>query len=552
MSEALAEKTKLRFDALKSKRSCWDGLWQDIARYVMPRRVPGIGTVESPSTENEARLFDTTAVHANLTLANGQLAWMSPMESAWFTFEPVEGREDDSAKTYLAGAAAAARKALARSNFYTAVHEFYLDRSAFGTACLYIERGKRKALNARVWPVGTFVIDEDDEGDVDTVIREMQLTARQAVQMFGEEGVHEKVRRTAGEGGDKALEKVTYLHAIRPREDAERDGQKLGGENMPIASVYVDTEHNHVCRNSGYEEMPVFVSRYLEWGSGLGGLYGWSPSFAALPEARQVNFLQKMMDALGEKMAFPPVLAPDELEGEIDPNAHGVTYLSQDLGGDRAPREWMTAGRYDIGKDRVEERQNAIDRAFHVELFQMFAQLDKQMTAREVAERSQEKLIQFSPTFARLTTELFDPMLERVFGLLARNGGIERPEGGLESYNIAYSSRIALALNALPSIGYGRTLERLSVTAQIRPDVLDNFDFDRAERDAAIADGCDPDILVPEKDRDEVRQARAEAEQAAEQRAQELEAADAVGKVGRVPGDSPVGKAMADGLEGAA
>ncbi|MTW08805.1 hypothetical protein GM524_13135, partial [Streptococcus pneumoniae] len=81
-------------------------------------------------------------------------------------------------------------------------------------------------------------------------------------------------------------------------------------------------------REGGYPELPVFVSRYLEWGSGTGRCYGWSPAFFALREARQVNFLQKMMDALAEKSAFPPVLAPEELEGEIDPNAMGVTYFS--------------------------------------------------------------------------------------------------------------------------------------------------------------------------------------------------------------------------------
>src|SRR6185436_2076880 len=102
-------------------------------------------------------------------------------------------------------------------------------------------------------------------------------------------------------------------------------------------------------------------------------------------------------------------------------SAMGVTYFSRDLAGaNLMPREWMTAGRYDVGLDRIKERQRAIEDAFHVPLFQMFAQLEKQMTAREVAERSSEKLIQFSPTFSRLTSELFNPLLERIFGILLR------------------------------------------------------------------------------------------------------------------------------------
>ncbi len=557
-NQKLGKKIQERYEALKSARNPWETLWRDIASYVVPRRAPGMaGTMQSPGTSNEALLFDTTAVRANMTLANGQLAWMSPLEAPWFAFEPPSMTKEsgDAARQWLAKATEVARNDLAVSNFYTSVHEFYLDRGAFGTACLYVEPGKRNTLNVQTWPVGSFVIDEDENGIVDTVIREFRLTPRQAVQKFGEENVSAKIRKAVADGGAKAHDRINFLHAIYPREDAERDGKKLDGPNMPIASIYLEADGGHICSVGGYEEMPVMVSRYLEWGSSTGGMYGWSPAFAALPEARQVNFLQKMMDALAEKMAFPPVLAPEGLEGEIDPNAMGVTYFSQDLQGS-LPREWMTAGRYDVGLARIQERQKAINDAFHVDLFQMFAQLSKQMTAREVSERAQEKLIQFSPTFSRLTSELFNPLLERVFAILLRNGGfgavpaemivpVDKERGFVAPPKMQYSSRIALALRALPVVAYSRTIERVSALAQIAPQVLDNYDFDKAERDTAMQDGLPPAYLRSETDRDEMRATRREA--AAEQQKQEALAmqVDALSKAGRVPSDTPVGKVIA-------
>jgi hypothetical protein len=554
MENPLAKRIGERFEALKSHRQPWEQLWTEIARFVMPRRSPGLnGTIQSPGSGNEALLFDTTAVRANMTLANGQLAWMSPLESPWFAFEPM-GDKSDEAKLWLSEATKVARDALAVSNFYTSIHEGYLDRGAFGTCCLYVEPGKKQLINAQVWPVGSFVIDEDDEGIVDTVIREFHMTPRQAIQKFGEKNVSKKVRESVKEAS-KANERLRFLHAIYPREDAERDKSKMDDRNMPIASVYIETDSCHICRESGYDEQPFMVSRYLEWGSGMGSLYGWSPSFAALPEARQVNFLQRMMDALAEKMAFPPVLAPDELEGEIDPNAMGVTYFSRELaaaGG--MPKEWMTAGRYDVGLERIQERQNAIKDAFHVDLFQMFAQLTKQMTAREVAERSQEKLIQFSPTFARLTNELFNPLLERVFGILIRRGAFGEVPLQLQGlpYSVQYSSRIALALRSLPSIGYSRTLERVGSMAELVPSILDNFDFDAAERATALSDGVPADFLMPVQKRDEMRKARAEAQAAAQKQAELAQQADALGKVGKIPADSPVGNVIQSGLPNAA
>jgi hypothetical protein len=337
--------------------------------------------------------------------------------------------------------------------------------------------------------------------------------------------------------------------------DAERDRAKLDGPNMPIASVYIDTEANHVCRTGGYEEMPCMVSRFLEWGSAMKGLYGWSPAFSALPEARQVNFLQKMGDALAEKAAFPPMMIPEDLEGEVDSNANGITFFSKEMASAGAlPREWQTQGKYDILLDRVKERQDAINRAFHVELFQMFAQIEKQMTAREVAERSSEKLIQFSPTFSRLTSELFNPALERILGILARAGKVGEIPEELQGapYRVQYSSRIALALRALPAIGYQRTLERLTVVATLSPSAVDNYDFDRAERDTAMSDGVPPEFLRKEADVKAMREERAATQQAAQQQEQAAMAADAISKVGKIPAGSPVGNVIESQIQPAA
>jgi hypothetical protein len=77
---------------------------------------------------------------------------------------------------------------------------------------------------------------------------------------------------------------MRYLHAIYPRADADRDKSKMDGQNMPIASVYLECDSCHICRESGYEEQPFMVSRYLEWGSGMGSLYGWSPASRHCPK----------------------------------------------------------------------------------------------------------------------------------------------------------------------------------------------------------------------------------------------------------------------------
>lgn len=549
------------YEALLRIRQPWESLWREIAEFIVPRRYPGMGgTVLTPSTAPEARLFDGTAVHAHQINAAGCLAWMTPADSAWFGFNPPRNIKDDSAKKWLAEAGEASRETLARTNFYTAIHEAYLDRSGFGTCALYCEPDDEDSVFFQCWSTGTFVIGEDHKGRVNTVGREFELTAEQAVEKFGEENVSKKIRDAVKKGGDSLLEKFNFVHLILPR--SEKDRQKEGAtlqQQMPWACYYVDKTEQKVVRETGYPNFPVMVSRYLEWGTGTGGVYGWSPAFAALPAARQVNFLQKYMDALAEKMAFPPWLVPADMEGEVDPNAAGVTYIPKSLQAHEIPREMPTQGRYDVGVDRVRERQAEINKAFHVDMFQMLASMEKshQMTAREISERASEKLVTFSPTFARMTTELLNPLCRWLFTELLGQGVfgdikqippalLSEDQAQIRSPHIRYSSRIALALEQLPTIGMFRTLELAGMIAAgtQSPAVFDNLDVDKAVRAAHLSNGGSADVLVPVNQVQQLRQARAEAQKKAEEMAMAEQAAGAAGKLGGIKADSPVAKLL--------
>jgi len=166
------------------------------------------------------------------------------------------------------------------------------------------------------------------------------------------------------------------------------------------------------------------------------------------------------------------------------------------------------------------------------------------MTAREVMERSAEKLIQFSPTFARMTTELFNPLLRRVFAILARQGKFPSPPqqlvmaGFIPEPEISYNSRVALAIKQLENAAFIRTSEMLLPYAQIKPEMLDNFDFDEITRDMARNDGLPARWLMDEEFVARMRAQRAQAAQAQMQTEQLERTASALGKAGAVKQDS--------------
>jgi hypothetical protein len=272
-----------------------------------------------------------------------------------------------------------------------------------------------------------------------------------------------------------------------------------------------------------------------------------------LPEARQLNFLTKQLDALAEVTAFPRILVPSSMVDEVDMRAGGLSIFNENMP-NAVPKEWLTGGRYDIGLDREKRKQAAIERAFHVDLFQMFANLDKQMTAREVAERSAEKLVQFTPAFARKTTELVTPLLRRCFGILLRMGAFPPPpqeafdqtaEGmALPEPNVSYNSRVALAIKAMQNTAFYRTMESVMPLTEVQPDILDNFDLDEAARMVSRNDGLPDEIIRPIESRDEIRSARAEAQAKAAQQQEALAMSQAAKNVGGIKSDSMAAQAL--------
>lgn len=551
----LAQMCGHRLESLRTARVTWEGIWQELATYIMPRKADWLlhGSV-TPGTTASDVLFDTTAVYANQTLANGQLSYMTPSDSRWFTLDPPEPlKKKDEVSTWFQKCSEIMQAELANSNFYSEIHEMYFDDGGFGTSCIVVLPGKRSALNFQTQTIGSYWIDEDDEGLIDTCFREMNLTARQAEQKFGEEKLSPKMKislekfRKDGKGGDR----FCIIHAIFPRTDDQREYGKSDGQNKPWASVYFVPSEKHTISNEGFDEKPFFASRHLRWGDSV---YGYGPGLMALPEARQLNFLGKQLDALAEVAAFPRMLLPDTMVDEIDLRAGGGTYYDA-TNPQALPKEWMTGGKYDIGLDREKRKQAAIERAYHVDLFQMFANLEKQMTAREVAERSAEKLIQFTPAFARKTTEVLNPLLQRVFGILMRAGKfpqppqevlIQTPEGlAVPDPEIAYNSRVALAIKALQNTAFYRTMELILPLSQTQPDILDNFDLDTISRETSRNDGLPADWMRKTEDRDKIRAARAEAIAAEQEQQAALAASQAAKNVGSIKPDSVAGQALA-------
>jgi len=110
-----------------------------------------------------------------------------------------------------------------------------------------------------------------------------------------------------------------------------------------------------------------------------------------------------------------------DVGGMVDFRAQGITFYDES-NPNAKPEEWLTGAEYNIGLERIKTKEDLVKRLFNVDMWQMLQQIERDMTAYEVASRKAEKTSAISPSFYRKQPEFFNIIMPRVFGLLFRAG----------------------------------------------------------------------------------------------------------------------------------
>jgi hypothetical protein len=169
-------------------------------------------------------------------------------------------------------------------------------------------------------------------------------------------------------------------------------------------------------------------------------------------------------------------------------------------------------------------------------LFEQFASLERQVTATEVRARQAEQLARISPAFTLLTTDLINPLLERVFMILFLGGRFAQPpqeafvQDAAGQWRLLYPqtiqiSRMSQAIEAQKEHAFASTLETFFPLIQAQPELLDDWDLSTAQRDIGRGKGVPSKYFRTLEDKAMMQQARAQAQQMAQQQEAITEAA---------------------------
>jgi hypothetical protein len=534
----LREEIISRWTTLKQEREPFMDQWLEISRHV----TPASGRYVDSNTKNQARerfnrIYNNTSLRAANICAAGMQSGMTDESTQWFALTTGDEKLDASydVKVYLDECQRIMEMAFSKSNIYPAFQHCWREVATMGICANVILEDDEVGFYCVPLTIGEYAVAANYRGQVDTLYRMFTMTAAQLVGQYGLDVVGRNVKQAYDQKPDKTFR---VLHAIEPRKVRERG--KLDNKNMPFRSVVMLIDGvesgGGILEESGYNEFPAVVGR---WGASATSVYSEeSPGMIAIGDTKQMRhqYLQKG-NAL-DYQVNPALLLPESAKDhELDFLPGGRSYVSNPTAADQVkPAFDVQIPLGDINAD-IMEAQNRINAAFYVDMFLMLAGRTKEMTAFEVAQRNEEKLVQLGPVFSRLNNEVLRGTIERVFNILQRAGQLPQPPQSLAGrpLNVEYTSMLAKAQRSIRAASLRNYLADLGMVAQMKPEILSKVNPFAIADEFADYHSVAPSVVVPTEDAQAQIAQQQQAMAQAEQQAQMAQGIDSLAKLGKIP-----------------
>lgn len=500
--EDLVSEIVTEYQWLAGDRGNFEAHWREIADRISPSDRNQFQSRMHNTTKGEKRnefVFDSTAAVSLNRFAAILDSLLTPRNQTWHKLtasNPLLNKDKQVSQWfYDVNRLLFKYRYAPKAGFSSQNQQNYRSLGAYGSGCVLVDAldedvKSEPGLRYRHIHLGEIYFVENHQGIVDKCYRYFSLTARQAVQKWGD-----KVPDTI----KKVQNKETlfwFIHCVKSRND-DYDPTRVDYKGMPYASYYVSDETKVLLQEGGYNTFPYAISRYEQSSQEV---YGRSPAMDVLPAIKTLNEEKKTILRQGHRVVDPVLLVHDD--GILDTfslkpgalNAGGVTADGRPL------VHALPTGNLEMGKELMDDERALIKDAFLVSIFQILTE-SPQMTATEVLERSKEKGILLAPTIGRQQGEYLGPMIERELDVLAQQRLIPPMPQVLKEakgeFQIQYDSPLSRAQRAEEAAGLGRTIESALQVIQVTQDPapLDFFDWDTIMPQVADIQGVPPGWL---------------------------------------------------------
>ena len=495
-----------RYESLKSERSTFIPLYRELSDYHLAHRGRFLVNDKNKGHKRNTKQINNSSRLAARTLASGMMSGVTSPARPWFMLSSGDSDLDELTvvKEWLHDVQKVMYKVFSQSNLYNSLHTLYAELGVFGTASMAVNEDFDNVIHCKVFTVGSYCIATNGKGQVDTFYREYEMSVAQVVGEFGIENCSNNVKRLWETGHSEAG--INIVHGVEPNDDRDNNNPLAkfkkyrsfyfeNGDSLTSQANTIDANDKFLAE-SGFDEFPVLAPR---WDITAEDVYATDcPAMTCLGDVKALQLAEKRKYQIIDKIASPPLQGNSALRNKVNNNSLKNNEIIWVDNIDQGLVSIYGAGfRPDIGavKQEINDVEQRISRAMYEDLFLMLANSDRrQITAREIAEKHEEKLLMLGPVLERLHNELLDPLINRTFNVLQANGVLPPPPPELmeKELNIEYVSVLAQAQRLVATGGIERLAEFAGNLAAVWPEARHKVDATQMVDDFSNALGVNP------------------------------------------------------------
>lgn len=512
-------KLERRVVSMERGRDSFIPVWKDLTEnFLVHRGRYDLGDVNQ-GKRRDNKIFNNSPVLALRILSAGLMSGITSPAREWFRLSSgsVELDRDHDVQIWLHTCTQIMYRVFSLTNLYNSLQTAYGELGNFGTCAVGVFEDDEDFLRFETQTAGQFALGEGKKELPESFSLRRKRTVASIVKDFGIENCPTTVKNLWKNGGENSRVEVLYL--VEPNDD--RDDESPFSFNFPYRAVtWVAGTSNEEgpLKVSGFETFPFLTPR---WELSPGDLYGTnSPGLAALGDAKGLQVAERDILVATDRLADPSFVAPSGLRrviGDSSPEP-GRTYYVEDPNQkieSLLPNYNPSLQHMEQSVSRAEAR---IRDAFYVDLFRAMDAIGERsgVTAREVVERHEEKLLQLGPVLERVHNELLDPLISRTFEILQKQGVFPDPPEMLEGMElqVEYVSALAQAQRMVGLKNIERMVGFVGQIAQADPSVIPFLDGPKIIQEYVKISGTDPDLLRAEEEVQEILEAQRQQMQA--------------------------------------
>lgn len=519
---------------LEQERSSFLPLWSEVADYTRPTRYFNNAKDQTRGDRRNQKIIDSTAAQASRTLRSGMMAGHTSPSRDWkhLTTPDKELAEHGQVKNWLYDVNDLMSTVFLQTNLYNVLPILYGDMGDFSTSATLLEEDANRVLRLYSIPLGTYCLATDGTGKPNTFTREYPMTVKQLVDTFGD---HDK--KTGKPNWDRFSMQVKNLyeqgqyqiyidviHVICPNPDwnphspfsihkkFESCYYEKGNSTAGVSNYMTTADIGKYLRESGFDYFPVLAPRWEVSGASVYGVD--CPGFQSLGDNKQLQIGEKRAAQAIEKMVTPPMQGgPEFLNRTASFLPGGLTVTADRNGGGLRPIHEVNLRIAEL-EGKQDQVRNRIKKAYYEDLFLMMTETDRrEITATEIAERKEEKLLALGPVLEQLNQDLLDPLIDITFDIMIRQGRVPPPPEELQGMplKVEYISVMAQAQKLIGLSGLERYTNYVAGVAAFDQSILRKFNAAEAADEYAEIASIKPTINRTNEEVAAMAQAEAQA-----------------------------------------